>query len=295
VASGATGVPDIPWPIPREPPWIIEPPPKVPVTVNIPLPPGWYIGELFLYTPGPDTNRLNNGGRSRLGVKLVEITTCRSITQAGVYLVTQDLSTTASCLSINVDDVTLYGGGHTITFGIGGSGVGITLSDNFGPDLTNVFVSDFVLTGSGFGVNVFKSTSNVEIRNMKISGTNIAVRLNDAHGVTITDIDATGNIYGVYVTITGPPPPSTPLTVVFNNIFANTYNAGDPSYYTKWNADAIDCSRTNIVGGPCIGGNFWSDYTGVDLDGDFIGDTNLPYNSNGNIAVGGDFLPLIIP
>src|SRR3990172_614680 len=138
VASGATGVPDIPWPIPREPPWIIEPPPKVPVTVNIPLPPGVYVGELFVYTPGPDTNRLNNDGRSRLIVKPevpIYITSCQSITQPGSYLVTQDLSSTGSCINIFSDGVSLDGGGHTIFFGVGGGpGTGIMLIDSFGPD-----------------------------------------------------------------------------------------------------------------------------------------------------------------
>jgi len=50
---------------------------------------------------------------------------------------------------------------------------------------------------------------------------------------------------------------------------------------------------TSIIGGPFLGGNFWSDYTGVDTDNDKLGNTLLPHRTSGGIpAPGGDFLPL---
>ena len=55
----------------------------------------------------------------------------------------------------------------------------------------------------------------------------------------------------------------------------------------------LGTSENSIIGGLYIGGNFWHDYEGNDIDCDGIGDTDLPYNSNGNITTGGDYLPLV--
>ena len=48
-------------------------------------------------------------------------------------------------------------------------------------------------------------------------------------------------------------------TLVYNNFFNNSANAYiDPgSTNNFWNT-TLDCGTTNIVGGPCIGGNFWA-------------------------------------
>jgi parallel beta-helix repeat protein len=77
--------------------------------------------------------------------------------------------------------------------------------------------------------------------------------------------------------------------LIYNNYFDNNANVKNNAV-NYWNITKT--LETNIIGGPYIGGNYWSDYTGIDKDGDGLGDTDIPYTSNGSILNGGDYVPL---
>jgi len=75
--------------------------------------------------------------------------------------------------------------------------------------------------------------------------------------------------------------------IISNNNLNNTINSFDTET-NYWNNTLNH--KKNIIGGPKIGGNYWSNYTGYDENHDGIGET--PYNIPGGSNQ--DFYPLII-
>jgi parallel beta-helix repeat protein len=74
---------------------------------------------------------------------------------------------------------------------------------------------------------------------------------------------------------------------IYNNFLNNTYNAYDAGN-NNWNTTKKP--GPNIVGGPYVGGNYYHNYIGSDIDMDGFGDT--PFSISGGNQK--DYLPLVL-
>jgi parallel beta-helix repeat protein len=121
----------------------------------------------------------------------------------------------------------------------------------------NTISNNTINSNSDEGINIYSSSNDLLISNNTVKFNNI--------GITFSYYSK--------------------RNLVYNNYFENNNNC----YYSNGADNYWNITKTagkNIVGGPYLGGNFWSDYQGYDLDLDRIGDTKIPYGP-------GDRLPLV--
>jgi len=243
----------------------------------------------------------------------IGLSDCGNISYSGNYVLTDDVSNSDTCFTIEADNVTLDCNGRTIT----GSGSGVGVYNNGGNNVkvANCNITYFsqgiaVYYGASYGTIVNNTASsnslwgiilgegsnnNTIANNIVSSNPYMGIRISASSNNIISNNTVSANDEGITLYA------SSNDNLFYNNFLNNTDNLiDDGSYGTNsgnlWNT-TLDCGTTSIIGGPCVGGNFWAQPDGngwsensTECNANASGICTSQYSIPGSSDV--DYLPL---
>ena len=142
----------------------------------------------------------------------------------------------------------------------------------------NIISDNNIQSNSHCAMRINYSDNNLIYSNIIKDNDQYGIYLSGSNNTVYTNNITGNNDGGIRI--------SEPDNLLYNNYFDNLVNVIDDSGENIWNTTKT--SGTNIIGGSYLGGNYWDNYTGVDTDGDGLGNTNIPHSP-------GDHLPLTTP
>jgi len=258
------------------------------------------------------------------------LTTCKTSgwVSGTTYYLTGPVSSSGTCMNIDVNNITLDCQGNTITYATSSQGYGFYLNAVNYTTIRNCKIQ--ANTGFSYSYGIFIQNGQPSfnlIENNTINITNpssTGIFFNSGGSITYNNtvknntIQVNGDYPALYLSW------RTDNSFVYNNRIINTYSTGQgigfisgqnnliynnfinastpvnqsSTWLNIWNTTKCSFSP-NIVGGQCVGGNFYATPSGTgfsetctDSDGDGI--CNSPSNYTIN-SVNIDYLPLSLP